>query len=89
MVPAARIGDMIVSSATQGAPVPILPPGAATVLIGGMPAARMGDSCGADAIVKGSATVLIGGMPAARMGDQTAAGGMVMPPCAPTVLIGG
>jgi len=89
MVPAARIGDMIVSSATQGAPVPILPPGAATVLIGGMPAARMGDSCGADAIVKGSVTVLIGGMPAARMGDQTAAGGMVMPPCAPTVLIGG
>ncbi|MEE9905198.1 PAAR domain-containing protein [Chlorobium sp.] len=89
MVPAARVGDMIVSSATQGAPVPILPPGAATVLIGGMPAARMGDSSGADAIVKGSATVLIGGMPAARMGDPTAAGGMVMPPCAPSVLIGG
>jgi uncharacterized Zn-binding protein involved in type VI secretion len=49
MLPAARVGDMIVSSATMGAPVPIIPPGAPTVLIGGMPAARMGDSCGADA----------------------------------------
>jgi uncharacterized Zn-binding protein involved in type VI secretion len=80
---------MIVSAATYGAPVPIIPPGAPTVLIGGMPAARMSDSCGADAIVKGSATVLIGGMPAARVGDLTAAGGSVLPPGAPTVLIGG
>ena len=86
---AARVGDMIVSTATQGAPVPIIPPGAATVLIGGMPAARVGDSCGADAIVKGSATVMIGGMPAARVGDSTAAGGAVLPPGAPTVMIGG
>ncbi|MEI7748878.1 MAG: PAAR domain-containing protein [Chlorobiaceae bacterium] len=89
MPPAARVGDMIVSSATQGAPVPIIPPGAPTVLLGGLPAARMGDSCGADAILKGSATVLIGGMPAARIGDLTAAGGSVLPPGAPTVLIGG
>lgn len=89
MLPAARVGDMIVSAATQGAPVPIIPPGSPTVLIGGMPAARMGDSCGADAIVKGSATVLIGGMPAARAGDLTAGGGTVLPPGAPTVLIGG
>ena len=80
---------MIVSTATQGAPVPIIPPGAPTVLIGGMPAARMGDSCGADAIVKGSATVMIGGMPAARVGDSTAAGGAVLPPGAVTVMIGG
>jgi uncharacterized Zn-binding protein involved in type VI secretion len=49
----------------------------------------MGDSCGADAIVKGSATVMIGGMPAARVGDPTAAGGTVLPPGAPTVMIGG
>lgn len=89
MPPAARASDMIVSSATQGAPVPIIPPGAPTVLIGGLPAARMGDSCGADAILIGSATVLIGGMPAARIGDLTAAGGSVLPPGAPTVLIGG
>jgi len=80
---------MIVSSATFGAPVPIVPPGAPTVLIGGMPAARLGDSCGADAIVLGSMTVLIGGLPAARIGDPTGAGGMVSAPGCPTVLIGG
>ena len=33
--PAARVTDMIVSTATQGVPVPIIPPGAPTVLIGG------------------------------------------------------
>jgi uncharacterized Zn-binding protein involved in type VI secretion len=89
MLPAARVSDMIVSTATMGTPTPILPPGCPTVLVGGLPAARMGDSCGVDAIVKGSATVMIGGMPAARIGDTTAAGGAVMPPGAPTVLIGG
>jgi uncharacterized Zn-binding protein involved in type VI secretion len=89
MLPAARITDMIVSTATSGVPTPIIPPGAPTVLIAGLPAARMGDSCGADVIVKGSATVLIGGMPAARMADLTAAGGAILPPCALTVLIGG
>ena len=87
--PAARVTDQIVSTATQGAPVPIIPPGAPTVLIGGMPAATLGDSCGADTIVKGSATVLIGGKPAARVADSTAGGGIVMPPGEPTVLIGG
>jgi uncharacterized Zn-binding protein involved in type VI secretion len=89
MLPAARITDMIVSTATLGVPTPILPPGAPTVLIAGLPAARMGDSCGVDAIVKGSATVLIAGMPAARVADLTAAGGAVLPPGALTVLIGG
>ncbi len=89
MPPAARVSDMIVSTATMGTPTPILPPGCPTVLIGGLPAARLGDSCGVDAIVKGSATVMIGGMPAARIGDITASGGVVMPPGAPTVLIGG
>jgi uncharacterized Zn-binding protein involved in type VI secretion len=89
MLPAARVTDMIVSTATSGVPVPIIPPGAPTVLIGGMPAARLGDTCGADAIIKGSATVLIGGMPAARVGDPTAGGGLIIPPGAVTVLIGG
>ena len=89
MLPAARITDMIISTATLGVPTPIIPPGAPTVLIGGLPAARLGDSCGVDAIVKGSATVLIGGMPAARIADLTASGGAIMPPGAPTVLIGG
>ncbi len=89
MLPAARVTDMIVSAATQGAPVPIVPPGEPTVLIGGLPAARLGDGCGADNIVKGSTSVFIGGMPAARIADATAGGGLVMPPGAPTVLIGG
>lgn len=88
-MPAARVTDQIVSTATQGAPIPIVPPGTATVLIAGLPAAGLGDGCGADVIVKGSATVLIGGKPAARVTDSTAAGGIVMPPGATTVLIGG
>ena len=88
MLPAARITDMITSSATMGIPTPIIPPGSPTVLIGGLPAARLGDTCGADAIIMGSTTVLIGGMPAARIGDPTASGGAIIPPGAPTVLIG-
>jgi uncharacterized Zn-binding protein involved in type VI secretion len=80
---------MIVSTATQGVPTPIIPPGAPTVLIAGLPAARVGDSCGADAIIMGSTTVLIGGMPAARIGDPTGGGGAVVSVGAPTVLIGG
>ncbi len=89
MPPAARVTDQIVSTATQGAPTPIVPPGAVTVTIAGLPAARMGDSCGLDAILKGSATVMIGGVPAARVGDMTAGGGAIMPPGALTVQIGG
>lgn len=71
---------------------PILPPGVPTVLIGGMPAACMGDMlvCTGppDTIVAGSSTVMIGGKPAARVGDQTAHGGSIVLGC-PTVLIGG
>jgi len=88
MLPAARITDMITSTATMGIPTPIIPPGAPTVLIGGLPAARLGDGCGADTIIMGSTTVMIGGMPAARISDPTASGGAIMPPGAPTVLIG-
>lgn len=61
---------------------PILGPGAPTVLIGGLPAAVVGDMCNCvgppDAIVMGSATVLICGKPAARMGDMTAHGGSIV-----------
>jgi uncharacterized Zn-binding protein involved in type VI secretion len=68
---------------------PILPPGCPTVLIGGMPAARVSDmaTCTGppDVIAMGSATVLIGGLPAARMGDSTAHGGTIILGC-PTVL---
>ncbi len=70
---------------------PITGPGCPTVLIGGMPAAVMGDMCVCvgppDTIVLGSTGVMIGGKPAARMGDQCAHGGMITVGC-PTVLIG-
>lgn len=95
MKPAARVGDMHLCPMSNG-PVPhvggpILPPGAPTVLIGGMPAARVGDMCTCtgppDVIVMGSTKVLIGNMPAARMGDQTLHGGAIVLGCF-TVLIG-
>jgi uncharacterized Zn-binding protein involved in type VI secretion len=63
-----------------------------TVLIGGLPAAKLGDMLicvgPPDTIIKGSATVLIGGLPAARIGDQTAHGGEIVLG-AFNVLIGG
>jgi uncharacterized Zn-binding protein involved in type VI secretion len=71
---------------------PIMPAGAITVLIGGQPAARVGDMAVCvgppDVIAQGSTTVLIGGMPAARMGDSTVHGGKIVLGL-PTVLIGG
>lgn len=94
--PAARITDMHVCPMVTGTVPhvggPVLPPGQATVLIGGMPAACMGDmaTCSGppDSIILGSATVMIGGKPAARMGDSTAHGGTIVAGL-PTVLIGG
>ncbi len=93
--PAARITDMHVCPMTTG-PVPhvggpILPPGAPTVLIGNLPAARASDMATCvgppDTIAMGSATVLIANMPAARMGDSCAHGGTIVLGF-PTVLIG-
>jgi uncharacterized Zn-binding protein involved in type VI secretion len=64
---------------------PIVAPGAPTVLIGGLPAARITDmvTCVGppDTIVMGAPKVLIGGMPAARMGDSTAHGGTIVLGC--------
>ncbi|MFB9080636.1 PAAR domain-containing protein [Flavobacterium procerum] len=96
--PAARITDMhTCPMVTPGLPPiphvggPIVA-GAPTVLIGSLPAARVGDMLVCvgppDSIVKGSSTVLICGMPAARMGDTTAHGGSIVLGL-PTVLIGG
>jgi uncharacterized Zn-binding protein involved in type VI secretion len=60
---------------------PILPPCCPTVLIGFLPAARVGDMAVCtgppDSIIKGSIKVMIGGKPAARMGDSTAHGGVI------------
>ena len=99
MPPAARLTDLhVCPMVTPGLPPiphvggPITGPGAPTVLIGGMPAAVMGDMCVCvgppDTIIKGSATVLIGSKPAARMGDTTAHGGSIAIGL-PTVMIGG
>ncbi len=93
--PAARATDMhvcpMVDVLIPHVGGPILPPGCPTVLIGMLPAARVGDMAVCvgppDTIALGSFTVLIGKMPAARMGDLTAHGGTIVLGCF-TVLIG-
>jgi uncharacterized Zn-binding protein involved in type VI secretion len=95
--PAARLTDMHVCPMAAPPAVPphiggpISGPGAPTVLIGGQPAARVGDQAVCtgppDVIAAGSATVLIAGAPAARLGDSTAHGGSIAAGL-PTVLIG-
>jgi len=92
--PAARVTDMhvcpMVTVLVPHVGGPILPPGGTTVLIGGLPAARVSDMATCvgppDVIALGSFTVLIGGLPAARMGDLTAHGGTIVLG-SPTVLI--
>ncbi len=93
---AARLTDMHVCPMVTGVVPhvggPITGPGAPTVLIGGLPAARVGDmlTCTGppDSIIKGSATVMIAGVPAARLGDSCAHGGTIVAGC-PQVMIGG
>jgi uncharacterized Zn-binding protein involved in type VI secretion len=96
--PAARLTDMhVCPMVTPGIPPiphvggPILPPCAVTVLIGAIPAARVGDMAlcvgPPDVIAMGSFTTLIAGQPAARMGDMMAHGGVIVVGM-PTVLIG-
>ena len=96
MPPAARISDMHTCPMFNG-PVPhvggpIVGPSVPTVLIGGQPAAVVGDMCVCvgppDTIVRGSGTVFIGGRPAARIGDTTAHSGVIVQGF-PTVMIGG
>ena len=101
--PQARIGDMHMcnmpapptpAGPVPPAPLPLTAVGAPTVLVGNLPAARVGDfhasGTGPHAIAKGSTTVIIMGQPAARIGD------IAGPPCGgaiikgePTVLVGG
>lgn len=95
MPPAARLTDLhtcpMVTGIVPHVGGPIAGPGAPTVLIGGLPAAHVGDLAVCvgppDTIVSGVPTVLIGGTPAATMGSNTAHGGVVVLGC-PTVLIG-
>ncbi|WPR75111.1 PAAR domain-containing protein [Algoriphagus sp. NG3] len=92
MPAAARFGDTTTHGGT------IIGPGIPTVLIGGMPAAVVGDNhaCSlppnthqptVSPFIAGSATVLIGGMPALRVGDSCVCG--ASPAVGePTVIIG-
>lgn len=88
-MPQARLTDMhVCPMITPGVPPiphvggPIVAPGAPTVLVGGLPAARVTDECVCvgppDVIVLGSETVLIEELPAARIMDETAHGGMIV-----------
>ena len=71
---------------------PIAGPCVPNVMIGGKPAAVVGDIAVCtgppDSLVMGSTTVFIGGKPAVRVGDSCAHGGAVAGPGVPTVLIG-
>jgi len=91
MPAAARVGDTTVHGGT------VVGPGVPTVLIGGMPAAVLGDMhvCvipppsahpPSTPFVAGSATVLIQGVPALRAGDSCVCGASVAVG-APTVVI--
>ncbi len=92
MASAARVGDTTNHGGT------IAGPGCATVLIGGMPAAVMGDNhicvippntghLTMSPFILGSVTVLIGGKPAIRTSDSCLCGAMSAVGC-PTVSIG-
>lgn len=93
MPAAARVGDTTVHGGI------IVGPGAATVMIGGMPAAVALDNhvcvippntghLTASIFPSGSATVMIGGKPAIRTSDACLCGATAAVGC-PTVMIGG
>lgn len=90
MPPAARITDLHTCPLPYHVGGPVIV-GEPTVLIGYMPAARVGDqlicAVGPDSVSQGEDTVLIGSSPAARIGDPTAHGGKIVVGC-PTVIIG-
>jgi uncharacterized Zn-binding protein involved in type VI secretion len=93
MPPAARVGD------PTGHPGIIAGPGVPSVLIGGKPAATVGDlhTCMSPPPAAhppspiagpGCPTVLIGGKPAALVGDLAGCSAPILPPGAANVLIG-
>ena len=93
---AARYNDMHTCPMSDGPKPhvggPILPGSNTSVLIEGLPASVVGDTCVCagppDTIVQGSSSVLISGSSAARMGDATAHGGSIIIGST-TVIIGG
>ena len=94
-MPAARLTDMhvcpMLTVLVPHVGGPIVGPGAPTVLIGGLPAARATDMAicvgPPDVIIMGSPTVLTMSMPQARIMDPTAHGGMIVLGCF-TVIVG-
>jgi len=94
--PASRVGDFHACPMVDPGPKPhvggvVAPPGEATVLIGGAPAARVGDAAicigPSDQIALGAPLTRVGGKHAARIGDPTVHGGAIVVGF-PTVLIG-
>ncbi len=92
MPPLARVTDMhTCPMVTPGTPPiphvggPIVGPGCPKVLIGGMPAACVGDTLTCvgppDVIAAGAPKVLVGGRPAAMLGSTTAHGGVIVVGC--------
>lgn len=87
---AVRVGDPTVHGGT------VVGPGVATVMIGGMPAAVVGDmhACPipppshipSSPFPMGSATVMVGGRPALRASDACACGASVPVGCATVVI---
>ncbi len=94
--PAARMGDIHQCPLYDGKTAHVggqILVGESSVLVGGQPAARVGDaaSCQSEApnsVAASSDTVHIGGRPAARSGDVTSHGGLIVGGC-PHVRIGG
>lgn len=90
MPPAARITDLHTcpKPAHVGGPITS---GAATVLIGHKPAARVSDTAicvpATDSIAAGAFNVIVENHPAARIGDPTVHGAVIVTGC-PTVIIG-
>lgn len=88
MAAAVRIGDPTIDGGV------VVGPGVPTVLIGGIPAAVMGDTHASQipapihTFVIGSSNVLIGGKPALRITDACGCGAVPIVGC-PTVIIGG
>lgn len=92
MASAARVGDSTAHGGT------VTGPGVATVMMGGMPAAVVGDmhTCvippntghlPVSAFPSGSTTVMVSGRPALRVGDSAICGAAIAVG-APTVMVG-
>lgn len=91
MPPAVRVGDPTVHGGV------VTGPGVATVLLGGLPAAVLGDlhACAipppghvpVTPFPSGSATVLVGGRPLVRVGDVAGCGATAVTGL-PTVVVG-